>query len=911
MRASGSNLHAATLPARAGAARHPRGTRDTLARPVVIFSGIQPTGRKHLGNYIGAILNYVEGQDRGDPAIYCIVDLHATTVAYDPEELRRRSQDTAALLVAAGLDPERCILFRQGDVPEHTELTLAALERHVASGRSTACTSSATRRARARERASAGLLFYPVLMAADVLAYRAHEVPVGEDQREHIELMRDVAEASTSASARRSSCRRATSRRSARACATSRSPTKKMSTTGGTPKGTVYVDEEPASIVKKFKSAQTDSGREIVCADDKPGITNLIEILAVVRGVDARPTSSASSPTPAATATSSGPWARRSPPGWRPCASATSSCARTPRRSRSSWPRAPRRRSALAAPVVADVRERMGVGALAPVRRPARLGSPPVRIAELELDLDVFAGPFDLLLSLILREELDLLEVDLAEVVVAYLDHLEAADELDLEAATEFLVLIAALLELKSRLMLPGEEVEELDELGPAEAAEELRGADAAVRALPRRRRASGRAPRARPVVPVPLGAAAVRARRGLTGAYDPAVLGAALGGLLRTPPPIDLTHMGDAARDGRPSGSRCCARCCARGIVLVRRGGRRRRPRDGLRDACSRCSSSTSAARPRGSRRSRSGRSPSTPSARRPRHDARRPARGAAVPRARAGLGRGAGGRAADLRGGGRPGRARSSRPTSTAAGSCCAASPAGSRSPRIRTPRRRPGACWPARARRRSRPRRPRRSRSSPTCSRSRAPRWPASAAWPSESATSALVERGLIEEAGRSQFGAVLYRTTPLFLQLFGLDSPEELPDLVAVGPEPRGGRRAARPAAARRRGTSGLNEESEMRNFHGARMLRAGVRKLTLALGAIAALCGITFLGLAQAQQPPPPTFAAYPVPGTLTASERTTISFRGGDAAALGAVTVRARRAATTPAGCSPIPTARA
>src|SRR5215216_6569755 len=90
---------------------------------MIIFSGIQPTGRKHLGNYIGAILQYVEGQDRGEPAIYCIVDLHATTVNYAPAELRRRSQDTAALLVAAGLDPERCILFRQGDVPEHTELT--------------------------------------------------------------------------------------------------------------------------------------------------------------------------------------------------------------------------------------------------------------------------------------------------------------------------------------------------------------------------------------------------------------------------------------------------------------------------------------------------------------------------------------------------------------------------------------------------------------------------------------------------------------------------------------------------------------------------------------------------------------------------------------------------------------------
>jgi segregation and condensation protein A len=167
-----------------------------------------------------------------------------------------------------------------------------------------------------------------------------------------------------------------------------------------------------------------------------------------------------------------------------------------------------------------------------------------VRIAELELDLDVFAGPFDLLLSLILREELDLLEVDLAEVVVAYMDHLEAADELDLEAATEFLVLIAALLELKSRLMLPGEEVEELDEMGPAEAAEEL--VERMLQYL--RFRAAGEhlaerfshgqsflyrsaPPKFAPTAEV-------------TGAYAPEVLGAALGGLLRTPPPIDLTHM-------------------------------------------------------------------------------------------------------------------------------------------------------------------------------------------------------------------------------------------------------------------------------------------------------------------------------------------------------------------------------
>jgi segregation and condensation protein A len=167
-----------------------------------------------------------------------------------------------------------------------------------------------------------------------------------------------------------------------------------------------------------------------------------------------------------------------------------------------------------------------------------------VRLAELELDLDVFAGPFDLLLSLILREELDLLEVDLAEIVVSYLDHLESQEELDLESATEFLVLIAALLELKSRLMLPGEEVEELDELAPAEAAEELvermllyarfRGAGIHLA----EQHAHGQSFLFRSA-PVKLGKPDVP-----LGAYSPDVLGAALGGLLRMPKPIDLSHM-------------------------------------------------------------------------------------------------------------------------------------------------------------------------------------------------------------------------------------------------------------------------------------------------------------------------------------------------------------------------------
>src|SRR5213083_763344 len=156
-----------------------------------IFSGIQPTGRKHLGNYLGAIRQYVEGQDRGE-AIYCIVDLHAITVDYDAEELPRTVLDTTAMLLAAGLDPGRCILFRQSDVKEHTELCwlLSAVTAH---GDLNRMTQFKEKSARQRELVSAGLFLYPVLQAADVLAYRAHEVPVGEDQREHLELMRDVA----------------------------------------------------------------------------------------------------------------------------------------------------------------------------------------------------------------------------------------------------------------------------------------------------------------------------------------------------------------------------------------------------------------------------------------------------------------------------------------------------------------------------------------------------------------------------------------------------------------------------------------------------------------------------------------------------------------------------------------------
>jgi tryptophanyl-tRNA synthetase len=248
-----------------------------------IFSGIQPTGRKHLGNYIGAIRQYVEGQDRGDPAIYCIVDMHAITVPWDPATLRENLYDTTAILLAAGLDPERCILFRQSDVREHTELTwyLAALTAH---GDLNRMTQFKEKSAKQRELVSAGLFFYPVLQAADVLVYKAHEVPVGEDQRQHVELMREIA-------------RRFNERfgpilvepehripEVGARIMDLQEPTNKMSTTGGSEVGTVLVLDDPKTVTKKIKSAVTDSGSEVRRGDGKEGIANLIEILAVARG---------------------------------------------------------------------------------------------------------------------------------------------------------------------------------------------------------------------------------------------------------------------------------------------------------------------------------------------------------------------------------------------------------------------------------------------------------------------------------------------------------------------------------------------------------------------------------------------------------------------------------------------------
>jgi tryptophanyl-tRNA synthetase len=247
-----------------------------------VFSGIQATGEKHIGNYIGAMRNYVATQDEGD-AYFCIVDLHSITVDYDPSDLHDRTLDLAALLFAVGLDPDRCTLFLQSHVAAHSEAAwlLSAVTGFGQLGRMT----QFKEKGEGKEFVSAGLFTYPVLMAGDILLYQTDIVPVGDDQRQHIELARDVGERFNSRYGETFKIPRGVFPEVGARIMDLQEPTKKMSTTGGTAQGTVLVLDPPDVIRKKFKTAVTDSGRDVRYApNDKPGVSNLIEILSVASG---------------------------------------------------------------------------------------------------------------------------------------------------------------------------------------------------------------------------------------------------------------------------------------------------------------------------------------------------------------------------------------------------------------------------------------------------------------------------------------------------------------------------------------------------------------------------------------------------------------------------------------------------
>ncbi|MGB2952124.1 MAG: tryptophan--tRNA ligase [Gaiellaceae bacterium] len=247
-----------------------------------IFSGIQPTGAKHFGNYSGGFRQYAQTQEQGE-AFFCIVDLHSITVDYEPEALRSSTLDLAAMLFATGLDPERSTVFVQSHVTAHAEAAwlLSAVTSYGQLGRMTQFKEKSER----RDFISAGLFTYPVLMAGDILLYQTDLVPIGDEQRQHLEFARDIAERFNSRFGETFRVPEGVFPEEGARIMDLQEPDRKMSTTGGTPQGTVLIVDPPDVIRRKFKTAVTDSGTDVRYApDEKPGISNLLEIMSVATG---------------------------------------------------------------------------------------------------------------------------------------------------------------------------------------------------------------------------------------------------------------------------------------------------------------------------------------------------------------------------------------------------------------------------------------------------------------------------------------------------------------------------------------------------------------------------------------------------------------------------------------------------
>jgi len=264
----------------------PRCPSNLLTSPPMarVLSGIQPSGDLHLGNYFGAVRNWVLDQDSAD-AYFCIVDLHALTLAIDPEVLRRQTLDAACVLLASGLDPDRCTLFVQSHVPSHQQLTWL-LECTATMGELRRMTQFKDKGG-GQESVRVGLFTYPVLMAADILLYDADQVPVGDDQRQHLELTREIAGRFNHRYGDIFTIPAATIPKVGARVMDLQAPDRKMSKSSGSPLGTVGIMDAPDEIVRKVKKAVTDT--DAVVAWDpvaKPGITNLLSLLGAATGRD-------------------------------------------------------------------------------------------------------------------------------------------------------------------------------------------------------------------------------------------------------------------------------------------------------------------------------------------------------------------------------------------------------------------------------------------------------------------------------------------------------------------------------------------------------------------------------------------------------------------------------------------------
>lgn len=250
----------------------------------VIFSGIQPTGTFTLGNYIGAVSRWGKLQDEYN-CIYSIVDMHAITVFQDPAQLRKRTLESYALLLACGIDPERSVAFIQSHAPTHPELNwiLACSTQY---GELTRMTQFKDKSAKHPDDINAGLFTYPVLMAADILAYNADLVPVGIDQKQHVELARNVAQRFNSKYGEFFTVPEPFISDTGAKVMSLQEPTKKMSKSDDNPNACILILDEPDAIIRKFKRAVTDSGAEVRYAEDKPGVSNLMTIYSCATGKD-------------------------------------------------------------------------------------------------------------------------------------------------------------------------------------------------------------------------------------------------------------------------------------------------------------------------------------------------------------------------------------------------------------------------------------------------------------------------------------------------------------------------------------------------------------------------------------------------------------------------------------------------
>jgi tryptophanyl-tRNA synthetase len=257
---------------------------DVPARPRVL-SGIQPTADSfHLGNYLGAVRNWVAMQETHD-TFYCVVDLHAITAGHDPVVLRARTRLAAAQLLALGLDPERCTLFVQSQVPEHAQLAwvLSCITGFGEASRMTQFKDKSAKQG--AERSSVGLFTYPILQAADILLYQADAVPVGEDQRQHLELTRDLAQRFNTLFGATFTVPAPYIVRDTAKIVDLQDPSAKMSKSASSPAGLIELLDDPARSAKKIRSAVTDTGREVTFDPaQKPGVSNLLTIYAALTG---------------------------------------------------------------------------------------------------------------------------------------------------------------------------------------------------------------------------------------------------------------------------------------------------------------------------------------------------------------------------------------------------------------------------------------------------------------------------------------------------------------------------------------------------------------------------------------------------------------------------------------------------